>query len=76
MAGADGKMLIDADLLRRRLTAAGISAPIVRDPVVAYCRSGVRASLAYLSMQRAGYNVRLYDGSYAEWMDSGKRVEV
>ena len=73
LAGADGKMLIDADLLRRRLTAAGISPG---DPVVAYCRSGVRASLAYLSMQRAGYNVRLYDGSYAEWMDSGKRVEV
>ena len=73
MAGADGKLLIDPDLLHRRLTAAGITAS---DQVVAYCRSGVRASLAYLSMQQAGYNVRLYDGSYAEWMDSGKRVEV
>ena len=73
MAGADGEMLIEPDLLRQRLAAAGITP---RDPVVAYCRSGVRASLAYLSMQQAGYNVRLYDGSYAEWMDSGHPVEI
>ncbi len=73
MAGADGKLLIEPDLLRRRLAAAGITPG---DPVVAYCRTGVRASLAYLSMQHAGYNVRLYDGSYAEWMDSGHTVEV
>ena len=73
MAGADGKLLIDPDLLRRRLRAAGITPG---DPVVAYCRTGVRASLAYLSMRHAGYNVRLYDGSYAEWMDSGHAVEV
>ena len=72
MAGVDGKLLIEPDLLHRRLAAAGIS---TCDPVVAYCRSGVRASLAYLSMQQAGYNVRLYDGSYAEWMDSGNPVE-
>ena len=73
MAGADGKLLIDPELLRERLAAAGITP---RDSVVAYCRSGVRASLAYLSMQQAGYAVRLYDGSYAEWMDSGRPVEV
>ena len=73
MAGADGKLLIEPELLRERLAAAGITP---RDAVVAYCRSGVRASLAYLSMQQAGYTVRLYDGSYAEWMDSGQPVEL
>ncbi len=73
MAGTDGRLLIELDLLRRRLAAAGITPS---DPVVAYCRSGIRASLAYLSMQQAEYNVRLYDGSYAEWMDSGHAVEV
>ncbi len=73
LAGAEGELLIEPDLLRQRLAAAGIAPS---DPVVAYCRSGVRASLAYLSMKQAGYNVRLYDGSYAEWMDSGKRVEI
>ena len=73
MAGTDGRLLIELGLLRRRLAAAGITPS---DPVVAYCRSGIRASLAYLSMQQAEYNVRLYDGSYAEWMDSGHAVEV
>ena len=73
MAGNEGKLLIEPDLLHRRLAAVGITPS---DPVVAYCRTGIRASLAYLSMQHAGYNVRLYDGSYAEWMDSDNTVEV
>ena len=73
MAGARGRLLIEPDLLNRRLAAVGITPG---DAVVAYCRSGVRASLAYLSMQQAGYDVRLYDGSYAEWMDSGHSVEI
>ena len=73
MAGAGGRLLIESDLLNRRLAAAGITPG---DTVVAYCRSGVRASLAYISMQQAGYDVRLYDGSYAEWMDSGNSVEI
>ena len=72
VAGADGALLIGSDLLHQRLAAVGITP---RDPVVAYCRSGVRASLAYLSMRHAGYDVRLYDGSFAEWMDSGRPVE-
>ncbi len=55
------------------MTAAGITPS---DPVVAYCRTGIRASLAYLSMQHTEYKVRLYDGSYSEWMDSGHTVEV
>ncbi len=73
MAGTGGRLLIEPDLLNRRLAAAGITPG---DTVVAYCRSGVRASLAYISMQEAGYDVRLYDGSYAEWMDSGNSVEI
>ena len=73
MAGAGGRLLIEPELLQRRLATAGITPG---DTVVAYCRSGVRASLAYLSMRQAGYDVRLYDGSYAEWMDSGHPVEI
>ena len=73
ITGADGRLLIAPDRLRQRLDAVGVSPG---DPVVAYCRSGVRASLAWLAMRRAGYNVRLYDGSYDEWMDSGRPVEV
>ena len=73
LCGVDGDLLIDAGALDQRLAAFGITAG---DPVVAYCRSGVRASVAVLAMKQAGYNVRLYDGSYAEWMDSGQPVEV
>ena len=71
-AGADGKLLIDQSLLEQRLSAVGIDA---NDQVVAYCRSGVRASLTYLAMKQAGYNVRLYDGSYSDWMESDRPVE-
>ena len=72
-AGSDGKLLIDPDLLRQRLSESGINGD---DSVIAYCRSGVRASVTWLAMRQAGYNVRLYDGSYAEWMDSEQPVEV
>ena len=72
-AAPGDSLLIDPPLLRQRLAEAGI-AP--EDPVIAYCRSGIRASLAYAAMKQAGYNVRLYDGSYAEWMDSGNPVET
>lgn len=36
--------------------------------VVTYCQSGQRASVAYLTLRWLGYpDVRLYDGSWAEW---------
>ena len=71
VAGRDGRLLVDDALLHERLSAAGIAPG---DRAIVYCRSGVRASLTYLAMRRAGYDVRLYDGSYAEWMDSGYAV--
>ena len=73
IVGEAGKLLIDPSALHRRLAALGIT---TQDTVVAYCRSGVRASLTYLAMKQAGYNVRLYDGSYAEWMDSDHPVAL
>ncbi len=71
--GEDGNLLIDQYELRNRLAYLGVAN---NDTVIAYCRSGVRASVAWLAMQQAGYDVRLYDGSYAEWMDSDQPVEV
>ena len=73
VAGRDGRLLVDDALLRERLANAGIAPG---DRAIVYCRSGVRASLTYLAMRRAGYDVRLYDGSYAEWMESGAPVEI
>ena len=72
-AGADGNLLIEEFELRARLGIAGIAN---NDSVIAYCRSGVRASVAWLAMRQFGYDVRLYDGSYAEWMDSDQPVEI
>ncbi|MGH7839217.1 MAG: sulfurtransferase, partial [Candidatus Binataceae bacterium] len=37
------------------------------DRIVAYCRSGPRAALGYLALREAGYEVRLFDGSWAAW---------
>ena len=69
LAGADGRLLIEQGRLEAALSSVGIGRD---DSVIAYCRSGLRASLPYLAMRQAGYDVRLYDGSYAEWMMSGK----
>ena len=44
-------------------------------PVIAYCRSGIRASVGYLALKQLGYDVRLYDGSYLEWMNEDMPVE-
>ena len=73
LAGQDGHLLLEKSLLEERLSAIGVNPG---DPVIAYCRSGVRASVSYLAMKHAGYTVRLYDGSYSEWMDSGQPVEI
>ena len=73
LAGAEGRLLIEDGRLETALSAVGIGRG---DSVIAYCRSGLRASLPYLAMKQAGYDVRLYDGSYAEWMMSGNPVEI
>ena len=61
LAGQDGRLLIEPERLQQTLASVGISPD---DSVIAYCRSGLRASLPYLAMKEAGYDVRLYDGSY------------
>lgn len=72
LAGENGRLPISEERLNSALESAGISQ---EDSIITYCRSGLRASLSWLAMTQAGYNVRLYDGSYAEWMDRGEAVE-
>jgi len=38
-------------------------------PIVTYCQSGVRNSVAASALRRAGYDVVELDGSYAAWAD-------
>jgi thiosulfate/3-mercaptopyruvate sulfurtransferase len=70
--GADDHLLAPREQLERLVTAAGIGRG---QKVVAYCRSGPRAALGYLALSQLGYEVRLYDGSFAEWVRAGMPVE-
>ena len=69
--GSGGYLKAEAEL-RELLESKGV-APA--RPVIAYCRSGIRASVGYLALQQLGYDVRLYDGSYLEWSNREMPVE-
>jgi thiosulfate/3-mercaptopyruvate sulfurtransferase len=45
------------------------------DRIVAYCRSGPRAALGYLALSQLGADVRLFDGSFAQWSRADLPVE-
>jgi len=45
------------------------------DQLVAYCRSGPRAALGYLALRLMGAEVRLFDGSFAQWSKAGLPAE-
>ena len=66
------RMLKPVEDLARITNAAGISRG---DKVVAYCRSGPRAALGYLALSQLGADVRLFDGSFAQWSQAGLPAE-
>jgi thiosulfate/3-mercaptopyruvate sulfurtransferase len=66
--GPQQEVLASQETVQQLVDAAGIRR---NDRIVAYCRLGMRAALGYLALQQAGYDVRLYDRSYAEWARSG-----
>ena len=72
LGGGSEAILKDRAELTALLRARGIERGA---QVVAYCRSGPRAALGYLALKEAGYDVRLYDGSWAEWSRAGLPVE-
>ena len=71
--GDGNQLLAPPEVLQELLSGAGITA---QDDVVVYCRVGQRAALGYLVLRQLGLNVRLYDGSYADWMRRGMPVEL
>jgi thiosulfate/3-mercaptopyruvate sulfurtransferase len=67
------KTLVSPETIQHLASAAGIEPG---DRLVGYCRLGMRAALGYVALRQAGYDIRLYDRSYAEWARSGLPVEV
>lgn len=53
----------------------GSSGDANRRNVVAYCRTGPRASLGFLALSKLGYSPRLYDGSMTDWLSRGGPLE-
>ena len=72
LASPPERILAPAEKIERMLTGAGIGRD---DRIIAYCRSGPRAALGYLALKELGYDVRLFDGSYAEWSRNGLPAE-
>lgn len=67
-------LLRDTAALRSLFVGAG-AAP--GDTVVTYCRTGMQASYAYFVARYLGYEVRMYDGSYLDWVRGpGRAVET
>lgn len=55
-----------AETLNQRAKSLGLADK--QQPVIVYCRSGHRAAHSYFTLRSLGYdNVRLYDGSMAEY---------
>ena len=65
-------MLKPVEDLVQMTTAVGLNQG---DRIVAYCRSGPRAALGYLALSQLDVDVRLFDGSFAEWSQAGLPAE-
>jgi thiosulfate/3-mercaptopyruvate sulfurtransferase len=72
LVGPQQEALVSPEHIHQLVSAVGIRRA---DRIVGYCRLGMRAALGYLALQQAGYDIRLYDRSYAEWARSGLPVE-
>jgi thiosulfate/3-mercaptopyruvate sulfurtransferase len=72
LANPPERLLAPAEKIEKMIGGAGVKRG---DRIVAYCRSGPRASLGYLALGQLGYDVRLFDGSYAEWSHNGLPAE-
>jgi thiosulfate/3-mercaptopyruvate sulfurtransferase len=68
-----GRILKAVEDLTQIMNAAGVKGD---DKVVAYCRGGPRAALGYLALSQLGIDVRLFDGSFAQWSQAGLPTET
>jgi thiosulfate/3-mercaptopyruvate sulfurtransferase len=70
--GDEGRLLPTAERLGRMFSSEGLQRG---QKIIAYCRSGPRAALGYLALMQAGYEARLFDGSFAAWAHAGLPAE-
>lgn len=73
LIGPEQEVIAAPEKVERLLSAVSIQRG---DQLIGYCRAGLRAAVGYLALRQAGYDIRLYDRSYAEWARSGLPVEV
>lgn len=73
LIGSQQEVVTSREKIQQLVSAAGIHPG---DSIVAYCRSGLRAAVGYLALRQAGYDVSLYDRSYAEWAQRDLPVEA
>jgi thiosulfate/3-mercaptopyruvate sulfurtransferase len=66
------RILRPSEELKLITDKAGVNAD---DKIIAYCRSGPRAALGYLALTQLGLDVRLFDGSFAQWSQASLPVE-
>ena len=50
------------------LLAAAEASVLPDRPLIAYCMRGPRAAVATMALRLRGYDARLYDGSFADWV--------
>ena len=72
LVGQDGKLACEENEALRTFQEAHID---ISNTVVTYCKVGARAAVGYQALKRLGFDVKLFDGSYAEWEKSGLPVE-
>ena len=69
----EGDLFLTAPDAARILKAAGIAPG---RPIIAYCQRGPRAAVPTMALRLHGYDVRLYDGSFSDWIrDRGAPIE-
>lgn len=72
LASEESPVLRSVAELRQLYANAGVTRDAI---VIAYCRTGMEASMTYFVLRYIGYDVSLYDGSFIEWSASkGTRV--
>lgn len=63
VSGSDGKLRLPTEI-RTLFTDAGVNGT---KPVVTYCHIGQQATLVWFAAMLAGYDAKMFDGSFQEW---------